>query len=166
MSFGRGTEGCHENGPVATITAPVHLGPGRASYRCRFARPNLTAAHIYSPGPSRSHRSMPPIRLWCSIRENTGLSYMRLLPILRANFPRPKLYSKKECHVAFFLSCKAVVDIQFKLFQPKSLHDLKLDCIRPASFKCDAVAPSRSFFGIASFDRLLAWVLISEVPSR
>jgi hypothetical protein len=37
MSFGRGTEGCHENGPVATITVlVVQLTP---EMRCRLARP-------------------------------------------------------------------------------------------------------------------------------
>src|SRR6516225_9683874 len=55
---------------------------------------------------------------------------MRFSLILRANFPCPNLSSAEERHTApffftalFSLSCKAIVDTQFKLFNQNSLHE-------------------------------------------
>ena len=45
MPFGRGTEGCHENGPVATITAPVLVTPEPPAHSNLPHSQNLQAAH-------------------------------------------------------------------------------------------------------------------------
>src|SRR5262249_19137722 len=65
-------------------------------------------------------------------QQGYGAQYEKTQDYLICDFNRfcaPTFHARnytpqKSVMSLFFLSCKAVVDIQFKLFQPKSLHDL------------------------------------------
>jgi hypothetical protein len=99
-----------------------------------------------------------------NMRKHRTILYAILTDFAR-QLSMPELYSAEECHAALFsLSCKAIVDTQFKSFNQNPCTILSL--LHSACYRLDAMLwrLAGNFVGVTSFHRLLAWVLISAVP--